>query len=257
LQKIVVAIPAGRREGPFPAEKVPPELDWEMWQGQAPAREYTPKRVHQTFRHWYDYSGGLVTDWGAHHNDIALWGTGYERSGPVSVEGTRLSEPIPGGYTAVADFRIVYTYANGVEQVCKSENYDNGWGQPVSEPPAGETHHGVKFIGTDGWIYVTRGKVEASDPELVKKELPAGAERLYASNSHFGNFVDCMRTRKPTICEPEVGHRSATVCHLGTISLRLNRKLRWDPQTQTFPDDKEAQAMVAREMRKPWTYEAV
>lgn len=175
----------------------------------------------------------------------------------MSVEGTRLSEPIPGGYTAVADFKIVYTYPNGVEQVCVSENYDNGWGQPVSEPPAGETHHGVKFVGSDGWIFVTRGNIEASDSDWVKKELPAGVGRLYASNSHLGNFVDCIRTRKPPIREPEAGHRSATVRHLGTISLRLGRKLAWDPDKEQFPKDDEAQRMVAREMRKPRSYDAV
>jgi predicted dehydrogenase len=260
LKQVMVAIPAGpgpNERGPFKPAPVPKELDWEMWQGQTPEHEYVPQRCHFTFRYWYDYSGGTVTDWGAHHNDIALWGMGQERSGPTTIEAKPLSEMVPGGYTAFSDYRIVYTWPNGIEHVCYSERYDNGTGGPVSNPAPGETHHGVKFIGSDGWIYVTRGKIEASNPDLLKQELPASAERLYVSRNHMGNFIECMRTRKPPIAEAEIGHRSVSVCHLGNIALRLGRKLTWDPKAEAFVGDDEAQRFLARTMRKPWSYEAV
>ena len=257
LKQVIVALPAGKRAGPFKPVPVPKELNWDFWQGQTPDHEYVKERCHFDFRYWYDYSGGTVTDWGAHHNDIALWGMGLDRSGPQTIEGKALSEPIPGGFTAIPEYRIVYTYANGVEHVCHSERYDSVTGGFVSEPPPGETRNGVKFIGSDGWIFVTRGKIEASDPDLLKKELPAGAERLYVSDNHMGNFIECMKTRKPPVAEAEIGHRSASICHLGNIALRLGRKLNWDPQKEQFVNDDEAQKMVSREMRKPWSYDVV
>ena len=117
--------------------------------------------------------------------------------------------------------------------------------------------NGVLFVGTDGWIFVARGRIEASDPDLLTQELPAGAQRLYVSTNHAGNFIECMKTRRPPICPAEVGHRSVSVCHLGNLSLRLGRKLKWDPEREVFPDDAEAQEYVAREMRRPWSYDAV
>jgi predicted dehydrogenase len=249
LESVLVVLPVGQRGGPFEPAAVPQELDWEMWQGQTPTKPYMTKRCHYNFRHWYDYSGGMLTDWGAHHNDIALWGIGTN-SGPTSVEAQRLSEPVPGGFTTVADFRVTYRYANGVEHVCRTITPDE------QEIPAGAAN-GVKFVGTDGWIFLTRGRIEASNPAMLTEPLPAGAERLYPSDQHFYNFVHCIRTRQPTACGPEIGHRSASVCHLGALALRLNRKLQWDPICQVFPNDSEANTYLAREMRKPWSYEAV
>jgi hypothetical protein len=122
--------------------------------------------------------------------------------------------------------------------------------------PKGQLH-GVKFIGSDGWVWVSRGIIEASNPELLVEPLPSSADRLYVSNDHMGNFFDCVQTRKPAICEPEIGHRSASICHLGTIAMRLGRELKWDPQRETFPEDVEANSRIAREMRKPWAYDSV
>jgi predicted dehydrogenase len=257
LQKVTTIVPAGLRGGPFPAKPVPEKLNWDMWLGQAPMTDYVPERCHTTFRFWYDYSGGTITDWGAHHNDIALWGMGMERSGPTSVEGKRLIEQIPGGYTTASQYEVKYTYANGVEHTCKTTTADSIFGSLDKEPPPGERHNGIVFEGTDGWIYVRRGFVEASKPEILKDPLPGNAKRLYASNNHMGNFFDCVRTRKAPIAEAEIGHRSVSVCHLGSISLRLGRKLQWDPEKQQFVGDEEANRMVAREQRRPWTYEAV
>ena len=257
LKHILTMLPSGPIQGPFATAEVPAEIDWDFWQGQAPATAYVPERCHVKFRFWYDYSGGTMTDWGAHHNDIAQWANGTERSGPISVEGRILVPPIPGGFTTIGRYEVDFTYPNGVTHTCKSVARENFYGQPTGETPIPGEQNGVRLEGTDGWIFVTRGKIEASDPDLLTQELPAGAERLYASKDHMGNFFECVRTRKPTICEPEIGHRSVSVCHLGAISLRLGRKLNWNPEKEEFTGDAEANGYVNREMRKPWSYGAV
>ena len=283
LRHVLVALPAGRHDGPFEPAPVPEWLDWDLWQGQAPQREYVPQRCHGTFRYWHEYSAGTITDWGAHHFDIAQWGIGADGSGPVSVHGRELSTPVPGGFTTPADYWIEYEYANGVRMTCVSTRGGSGSGRarrqrrqqqaqsqsarqenrptPTTEPRPprrpGVLHNGVLFEGDAGWIFVTRGRIAASDPALLDEPLPSGATRLYASDSHMGNFFDCVRSRKPTICDAEVGHRSVTVCHLGHISMQLGRKLRWDPEKELFVDDDEANGLLAREMRKPWGYDAV
>lgn len=257
LKHILTMLPSGPVQGPFKTAEVPKELDWDFWQGQTPSTDYIPERSHVMFRFWYDYSGGTMTDWGAHHNDIAQWANGTERSGPISAEGKVLTPPIPGGFTAIGRYEVQFAYANGVTQTCKSVARENFYGQPTGETPIPSEQNGVRLEGTDGWIFVTRGKIEASDPALLKQELPADAERLYASNNHMGNFFDCIRTRKPAICEPEIGHRSVSVCHLGALSLRLGRKLNWNPEKEEFVGDAEANGFVNREMRKPWSYDAV
>lgn len=257
VEHVLVALPAGRRDGPFEPTAAPEWLDWDFWLGQAPKVEYVRQRCHGSFRMWYDYSAGTVTDWGAHHFDIAQWGLGTDRTGPVSVHGRELSAPIPGGYTAAADYWIDYRYASGVRMTCVSTNADEGTGRMRGKSRVGTLHNGVLFEGSDGWVWVTRGKVEASKPEILREELPSDAKRLYLSRNHMGNFFECVRTRKAPICEPEIGHRSVSVCHLGSTSVRLGRKLTWDPEKEQFAGDEEANRMVSRPMREPWSYEAV
>jgi predicted dehydrogenase len=253
VQRVRVWLPMGLREGPFSVQPVPRELDWDFWQGQTRKIDYMPERCHVKFRYWWDYSGGTLTDWGAHHNDIALWGLGKERSGPVSVEGEPLVEAISGGYTAASQYRVKYIYDDGVEHFCNSTSA-NGWaGAKLGEPGPGEKYHGVQFEGPEGWIYVTRGgKLEASDRALIDTPLPSDAERLYVSEDHMGNFFECVKTRKAPICDVEIGHRSVSVCHLGVIAIRLGRMLQWDPRAENFKNDAEATGMLAREMRKPY-----
>ena len=254
LKNIQVWLPAGRREGPFQPSPVPQGFDWDFWQGQTPSVPYVKERAHVTFRYWWAYSGGTMTDWGAHHNDIALWGMGLDPSGPVGVEGKSLVKMIPDGFTAASEYEVHYTYANGVTQTTRSTS-DNNWAGGVVNREG--QHHGVKFEGSDGWIWVTRGRIEASDPDFLTTPLPAGATRLDASDDHMGNFFECVRTRKRPICDVEIGHRSASVCHLGVISMRLGRKLEWDPKAETFVNDQEANGWLAREMRTGWGYDAI
>jgi predicted dehydrogenase len=254
LKEVTVWLPAGLREGPFKPAPVPAGLNWDFWLGQAPKVEYVPQRCHLTFRYWYDYSGGTMTDWGAHHNDIARWAIGLD--GPVAVEGKALAQPIPGGYTAISEYEVKFTYANSVIHNVRTTKADNIFGGV--EEPEGQ-HNGVRFEGTHGWIWVNRGSLRASDKALLDTPLPESAQRLSASDDHMGNFFACVRSRKAPIAEPEVGHRSASICHLGTIALRTGLKLQWDPAREEFVGDhaKEANAYLAREMRAPYDYSFV
>jgi hypothetical protein len=151
-------------------------------------------------------------------------------------------EMIPGGYDAASEYEIKFKYENGVAMtVTDGQRAENG----------------IKFMGPDGWIFVTRGKIEASKPELLQEALPDGAVRLYKSQDHMGNFFECIRTRKAPIAEVEIGHRSISVAHLGVISIRMGGlKLNWNPKKEEFTGEhaKEANKWLKREMRKPYDY---
>ncbi len=257
LKNIITVLPAGLHDGPFHTAPVPAGLDWDFWLGQAPKVDYVPQRCHLYFRYWWDYSGGTMTDWGAHHNDIAMWGNGTEKSGPTSIEGAQLTAPVPGGYTAASEYKIRYTYENGVVHDCVSIPWDGYDGSSKGPVPEGQTRNGVKFIGADGWIFVSRAKVEASDPEILRRPFGPNDTRLEVSLNHMQNFFDCVRSRKQPVCHAEIGHRSVSVCHLGVLALRLGRKLQWDPVREDFVGDPEASSYVGRTMRGPWSYDAV
>lgn len=254
LKHIGVFLPKGRREGPFTASTPPAGFDWDLWLGPTPKVDYVKERTHLTFRYWWEYSGGTMTDWGAHHNDIALWGLGLERSGPVAIEAKSDARMIPGGFTAFDEYAVEYTYANGVTHSCHSTPA-NAWNGAVLDSKGQQ--HGVRFEGTDGWIWVTRGKIEASNAELLTTPLSSDSIRLPVSENHMANFFESVQSRKPAICDAEIGHRSASVCHLGVIALRLGRKLKWDPTAEKFVGDEDANRWLSREMRKPWHYDAV
>jgi len=230
-------LPAAPVGGPFQPQPVPEDLDWDMWLGQAPMTEYLKERTHGTFRWWMEYSGGTLTDWGAHHCDIAQWGLGTDRSGPVSVEAIGRGPMIGRNcYNVFPEFDVSFVYENGTLLRVTSQG-----------------ENGVRFEGDEGWIFVSRGKIEASDQALLDTPLPSRAERLYNSNDHMGDFIDCVRTRKQPICDAEIGHRSVTIAHLANISLRLGgRKLDWDPVREVFKTDREANALLRRAARKPW-----
>ncbi|MDQ8203502.1 Gfo/Idh/MocA family oxidoreductase [Pelagicoccus sp. SDUM812003] len=254
LKEANVWLPAGLVEGPFSVAPVPAELDWDFWQGQAPAADYVPQRCHATFRFWYEYSGGTMTDWGAHHNDIAYWAIGLVA--PNKVSSKRLSEPVPGGYNAYGDYVVNYTYANGIALNIRTTRDDSIYGEHLN--PDGQPN-GIQFVGTEGTIWVNRDGIEASDPEILKAELSDDAVRLYKSKHHMGNFFDCMRSREIPICDVETGHLSANMCHLGAISLRTGKSLTWDEHTERFIGEHAAEAntYLAREMRAPYDYSFV
>lgn len=252
LKTVTSYLPKGPRKGPFFETEVPENLDWNMWLGPREKTPYTKEKCLRTFRYWYDYSGGTMTDWGAHHNDIALWGIGLD--GPSFIEGKPLVDMIPGGYTAASEYEVHYTYANGVKHICRSVSNRDPSGRPIGEDK-NERGHGVLFEGTEGWIFVTRGDIDASDPDLLTTPLPNSAEKLHVSNNHHGNFFDCMRTREQPVANAEVGHRSASICHLGVIAIRTGWKLEWDPERELITNNRAANGWLKRSMRAPWNFD--
>jgi len=219
-------------EATWQPEPVPPEFDYDMWLGPAPWEPYHNLRCHYSFRFILDYSGGQLTNNGAHWSDIGQWAIGADGSGPVEVEGT-CEWPESGLFTVPRNIDVTATYACGAKV-----NFKDSGGSP-------------RFHGTEGWINLD-GK--SDPPGLFDSVVGADEVRLYRSEgNHMDNFLACMRTRQEPAAPVEVGHRSATVCHLGVISMRLGRKVRWDPATEQFPDDPEAERLADRAMRAPWT----
>jgi predicted dehydrogenase len=237
IKTVRVGLPAVNFDGPpVPDSAPPPELDYETWLGPAPQRPYNLKRVHYLFRFFWDYSGGQMTNFGAHHLDIAQWALGRDESGPVKVAGKATFHPEK-WYEVPMKSELTYTYDDGVTVLC-----EQGPG----------TRSGCFFEGSRGTLYVTRGKIESTPADILKASLPAGATRLEVSNDHHANWLDCIASRAKPIADVAIGHRSATVCHLGNIALRLGRPIRWDPTRETIPDDSEAAAMLTRPYRAPW-----
>ncbi len=217
----------------LPEEKLEPGLDWDRWLGPASKRPYnsvlSPRGVHQHFpawRNYREYSGGMMTDWGAHHFDIAQWGLGMDESGPAEI--------IPPD-DAKAERGVRYVYANGVEVV-----------------HVGSKERGVHFVGSGGEIIVDRGFLESRPAEIIKTPLGEKDVHLYKSPGHQRDWLNCIRSRKRPICDVEIGARSVTVCHLGNLAYWNHRKLRWDAAKWQCVDDREANTWLDRERRSPW-----
>jgi len=251
LKEVHVFVPAGIRGNDFAKVPVPAELNYDFWLGQAPDAPYYAERCHKTFRWWFDYAGGPVTDWGAHHNDIARWAIGLD--GPTGIEARVVTPPLPDGYTTPSEFEATLTWANGVVQHVKTTLDDSPFGAVINE---NGQRNGLRFVGTDGWIWVNRNEITASDKHLLLAPLPDNAVRLEVSKNHMGNFFDCVRSRKDPIANVETGHRSACIGHLIIIALRTGLKLQWNPEKEIFTGAGAAEANqhVAREMRKPYDY---
>jgi predicted dehydrogenase len=245
LQRVTCTTDKNPTGGPFEPRPVPEHLNWDLWQGQTPAVPYIPQRCHYTFRWWYEYSGGKMTDWGAHHLDIAQWAIGEL---PVSIDGKAKLPSIPDGYNVATDFGATVTYPSGVELVVA----DHG-------------RRGIMFEGDAGRIFVNRG-VLAGKPvdELQNNPLPRDRFQLYAHDdlnlpersgkldsivSHMANFFECIRTRKTPISDVVSQNQSVNTCHLCNISMRLGRPLKWDSQQEQFVGDDEANTWLSREQR--------
>ncbi len=225
---------------PQKPEPVPAGFDYDRWLGPAPFEPYTPRRCHGSFRWLYDYSGGQLTDLGAHFNDLAQWAHDSEHSGPAKYEGWA-EFPKDGLFNTPVRFEVIATYPDGVKMVYHDE----------TEPGRGP--RGNKFVGTEGWVSVDdTGKITASSKAIMNEVRVAQRDYAYMMG-HHRDFLDCVKTRRLPISNAEVSHRSVTTCHAGNICLRLGRKLRWDPENERFINDDMANRMLARAMRSPWS----
>ena len=234
LERVEVGLPGGSGIEPQPAMPIPEGFDYDFWLGPAPYQPYTEKRCHWNFRWILDYSGGQLTDWGAHHCDIAQWGMGTERTGPVEVEGEG-EYPADGLYTAATSYAFDCLYENGVTMSCSTAH-----------------RGGVTFIGSEGKVFVNRGVIQTDPASLIDTEFGSTETRLYATNGHHSNFIDCFYSRAETVAPVEVAHRSISIAHLGNIAMKVGRRLNWDPAAERFIDDAEADRMLSRAMRGPW-----
>jgi len=237
LQRIIVGLPSGPAQPGDPTPKPVPEgFDYDLWLGPAQWAPYCPARIHFNFRWITDYSGGMLPDWGCHLFDTAQWGNDTERTGPVEVEGTG-DRHSRGLYDTFYKFNLTYRYASGVELIVES------------------TGPAIRFEGADGWVG-NKGwcaPVQASSPEILRSVIGPHEVHLFTCPAaEHRNFLDCVKSRRDPYFPAEVGHRVATICHIGNIAMTVGRKLRWDPAAEEFPGEPEANRYLARAMRAPW-----
>jgi len=265
LKRLRVAIGGAPTSAVIPVAKVPKHLNWERWLGQAPLVDYRFRpieknevggetRSHYEFRWWYEYSGGKLTDWGAHHVDIAQWAIGMQDSGPTSLELVSATLPVPfengeptqdDRYNTATAFDVRCQFPNGVEMSIRDTVHDDD----------ARFGNGILIEGTEGRIFVNRGDLKGKPYEDLKDNpLPENAiENVYGGKlaaSHMANFFDCVKTRKQPISDIFSHHRALTTCHLSNIAIRLGRSLKWDPVAQQIVGDDEANGMQTRKQRK-------
>jgi len=255
LQKVTVTIAPNPTGGPFQNTAPPSNLNWDVWLGQAPLVPYCKERCHYTFRWWFEYSGGQMTDWGAHNLDIAQWGMGVDYTGPVEIAGTAKFPNVENGYNVPPWFEARLKYANGLETQVKCDGTV-----------------GIRFEGEKGSLFVTRDKIESKPAGILKDDpLPREKFSLYqhdnperapdagnlsATSNHLGNFFDCVLTRNTPLSDVVSQHRSVSACHLANISMRLGRTLKWDPEQEIFLGDDEANTWLVRPQRSPYAIKA-
>ena len=247
--------PSGDEEAEMP---IPSNLNYDMWLGSTPQVYYTEKRVHPQVGYdrpgWLrceQFGAGMITGWGSHHIDSAHWGMGMERSGPVEVWG-HAEFPKSGLWDVHGIFRTEALYDNGVHMIVSNE-----------------LPNGIKFEGTEGWIFVTRGNyqatssdpvvnkdgtrpLDASDPKIIKSVIGPNEFHFMVSKDHHGNWLEAIRDKKPPIAPVEEAHRSCSTCLVHHIAMKLDRKIYWDPKIEKFKNDEEANKMLSRPQRSAY-----
>ena len=242
VEYVEVGLPdGGHYIGNPPIQPVPDGLDWDMWLGPA---QKVPFRgvVHMDWRSIMDYSGGQLTDWAGHHIDIAHWGLGLDRTGPVSIEGKGRSNR-DGIFNVPVEYDFTCIYKNGVKiRVANQSKLKHGMG--------------ATWYGSDGWLHVRRGSINASDENILNEKPGRIDTPLYKSTDHYRNFIDCVESREETVAPAEIGHRSISVALLGEIAIITGQKLEWDPNKETFLNNEQANRLLKRPYRAPWKFPA-
>jgi predicted dehydrogenase len=258
IKTVEVGLPGDPSGEVEPEMPVPKNLNYDMWLGSTPVVYYTEKRVHPQVGYdrpgWLrceQFGAGMITGWGAHHIDSAHWGMDTELTGPVEIWGTA-EFPKSGLWNVHGPFKTEALYANGVHMIV-----------------SGDFPNGIKFIGTNGWIFVSRGTervtasdpvaklsdttaLQASDPKIIKSVIGPTEIHLPESKEHHLNWLESVKSRKPPIAPVEVAHRSCSACLLHHAAMKLKRKLYWDPAKERFKNDDEANAMLSRPQRAPY-----
>ncbi|EEF60828.1 Gfo/Idh/MocA family protein [Pedosphaera parvula] len=246
VTRVEVGLPGGfagynPKPSDFTVATPPPELDYDLWSGPSQLLPYMSIRVHGNWRWNYNTGGGNLLDWIGHHCDIAHWGLGFDENGPSEIEGHGEFPPADFGWNTATKYRIDLKYPQNISMTIAG-------GHP-------DIKDGTKWIGTDGWVHVDRGQFSASNEDWRDiKQLPEDLRKvkLYESSGHQRNFLDCVKSRKPTITPVKTAHHSTIPGHLGLISMLVGRKLKWNVQSEQIIDDKEATAMLGRPFRAPW-----
>ena len=254
IQNMVAGIGGSPVGGPFPIEEPPETLNWDVWQGQVAARPYRAKRCHGTFRYWYEYAGGTMTDWGAHHVDIAQWAIGADKfgTGPVEIDGTNAlhSVEMKDGYPTVDDR---YNASHDYDVVCK---YASGTTLHVTS----KGNNGILIEGAKGRIFVNRDRITGKPiEEEWDKDLPEDDYfKLFKGKQpewHKANFYRCIREGGLPVSDVFSHVQTMNTCHLCVIAGRLNRVIKWDPAKEVIVGDDQAQAFFSREHRKGFEFE--
>ena len=239
--------------GPFETSTPPAGFDWDMWLGQAPVTDYIRARTHGTFRWWYEYSGGKMTDWGAHHVDIAQWAIQQTEGGPLSVNPISAGHLVPfrngmptesNRFNTATEFNVVCQFPQNVELIIRHD-----------------TRNGVLIEGTKGRIFCSRGRIEGKPVEELKDNpLPQDALTQLRHgkplSSHMENFIDCTRDRSLPVSDVFTHHRALTTCHLANIAVRLGRKIQWDSKAEQITGDKQANSFLSRPQRAGFEVDA-
>lgn len=260
LHTILVGVPGSISFPNQPTEPVPDDIDYNMWLGPAPWAPYSYERCrpyvdrenapwyhcYSVWYHIYDYCLGFVANWGIHHVNTAQWGNGTDQTGPVEIEGTG-TFPEDGLADCATNWKVEHKFANGVKMI----HMDNSTSaaHPLQIPGFSQ---GVLFLGTDGWVFINRDRIEARPKSLLKSVIRPNEIHLARSKNHHRNFLNAVKTRHQTICPVEQAVRSDTICHLSDIAIRLARKLRWNSEKEEFIADAQANSMLTRAMRSPW-----
>jgi hypothetical protein len=257
---ILVGVPGSVPAPRVPSEPVPKGLDYDLWLGPAPWVDYSFERSrpfthrpgeawtrnYSTWYHISDYCIGFIGNWGIHHLDIAQWGNGTDLTGPIEVEGSG-AFPKDGMADCALTWQVENRYANGVTLVHMDDETSKK--HPLQ---VGGFGHGVTFLGTEGWVHVRRGFIQANPESLLETKFGAADVRLLKSDHHHNNFIDAIKGRAQPVSPIDVAVRSDTLCWLAQIAIKRKRKLRWDPEREQFVNDAEANRMLDRPMRTPW-----